>query len=76
MVARRQVDLFFHAANDVGGKNDIYRVSAEGGTPMPVSADRFTNEFQGRPLPMVDGRVRRARQWRFAMVAPWPQPSG
>jgi Tol biopolymer transport system component/C-terminal processing protease CtpA/Prc len=42
---------FSNTGNDVGGKNDIYRVSASGGTPMPVSADRFTNEFQGAPAP-------------------------
>src|ERR1700733_13562832 len=42
---------FSTGSHDVGRKNDIYRVSAEGGTPMPVSADRFTNEFQGAPAP-------------------------
>lgn len=42
---------FSSGAHDVGGKNDIYRVSSDGGTPMPVSADRFTNEFQGAPSP-------------------------
>src|ERR1700678_2452824 len=42
---------FSSGAHDVGGKNDIYRVSADGGTPLPVSADRFTNEFQGAPAP-------------------------
>ncbi|MGP8247816.1 MAG: S41 family peptidase [Bryobacteraceae bacterium] len=42
---------FSNPTNDVGRKNDIYRVSAEGGTPMPVSADRFTNEFQAAPAP-------------------------
>jgi Tol biopolymer transport system component/C-terminal processing protease CtpA/Prc len=42
---------FSSGAHDVGRKNDIYRVSAEGGTPMPVSADRFTNEFQAAPAP-------------------------
>ena len=42
---------FSNGTNDVGRKNDIYRVSAEGGTPMPVSADRFTNEFQAAPAP-------------------------
>ena len=42
---------FSNGTNDVGRKNDIYRVSAEGGTPMAVSADRFTNEFQGAPSP-------------------------
>src|ERR1035438_6526142 len=40
-----------NSTNDVGRKNDIYRVSSEGGTPMPVTADRFTNEFQGAPSP-------------------------
>jgi Tol biopolymer transport system component/C-terminal processing protease CtpA/Prc len=42
---------FSNTGNDVGGKNDIYRVSIEGGTPMAVSADRFTNEFQAAPAP-------------------------
>jgi Tol biopolymer transport system component/C-terminal processing protease CtpA/Prc len=42
---------FSNGTNDVGRKNDIYRVSAGGGTPMPVSADRFTNEFQAAPSP-------------------------
>jgi tricorn protease len=42
---------FSTGSHDVGRKNDIYRVSADGGTPMPVSADRFTNEFQAAPAP-------------------------
>src|SRR5215469_9326367 len=42
---------FSNPTNDVGRKNDLYRVSVEGGTPMPVSADRFTNEFQSAPSP-------------------------
>ena len=42
---------FSNGTQDVGNKNDLYRVSAEGGTPMPVSADRFTNEFQATPAP-------------------------
>lgn len=42
---------FSNAGHDVGRKNDVYRVSAEGGTPMPVSADRFTNEFEAAPAP-------------------------
>jgi len=42
---------FSSGSHDVGRKNDIYRVSATGGTPMPVSADRFTNEFQAAPAP-------------------------
>ena len=35
--------------------NDIYRVSASGGTPMQVSADRYTTEFQ--PTPLADGSM-------------------
>ena len=46
---------FSNATNDVGRKNDLYRVGIEGGTPMPVSADRFTNEFQAAPSP--DGKT-------------------
>src|SRR5580658_6802497 len=42
---------FSTGSHDVGRKNDLYRVSADGGTPMPVSADRFTNEFQAAPAP-------------------------
>jgi len=42
---------FSNGTRDVGRKNDIYRVSVDGGTPMPVSADRFTNEFQAAPAP-------------------------
>jgi len=42
---------FSNSTHDVGRKNDIFRVSSEGGTPMPVSADRFTNEYQGAPSP-------------------------
>ena len=52
MVARRALAVLLkRQTNDVGRKNDIYRVSSEGGTPMPVTADRFTNEFQGAPSP-------------------------
>jgi tricorn protease len=42
---------FSNASHDVGGKNDLYRVNSEGGTPMPVSADRFTNEYESAPSP-------------------------
>ncbi len=42
---------FSNGTHDVGRKNDLYRVSVDGGTPMPVSADRFTNEFQAAPAP-------------------------
>ena len=46
---------FSSTSRDIGGLNDLYRVSANGGTPMPVSADRYTNEFFGAPSP--DGKT-------------------
>ena len=46
---------FSSTSRDVGGLNDLYRVSVNGGTPMPVSADRYTNEFFSAPSP--DGKT-------------------
>jgi tricorn protease len=42
---------FSSAAHDVGGNTDVYRVRAGGGTPMPVSADRYAAEFMAAPSP-------------------------
>jgi Tol biopolymer transport system component len=42
---------FFSNSQDISGMNDIFRVSAEGGTPMPVSADRYATEFFSAPSP-------------------------
>ena len=42
---------FSNGSHDVARKNDLFRVSVEGGTPMAVSADRYTNEFQAAPAP-------------------------
>ncbi|HYL63335.1 MAG TPA: S41 family peptidase [Candidatus Methylomirabilis sp.] len=42
---------FSSTSHDISGMNDIYRVSATGGTPMPVSADVYANEFFGAPSP-------------------------
>jgi Tol biopolymer transport system component len=48
--------LYFSSnARDIAGMNDIYRVAATGGTPMQVSADRYTTEFQAAPL--ADGSI-------------------
>jgi len=41
---------FSSSAREIAG-NDIYRVRASGGMPMPVTADRFTNEFAAAPSP-------------------------
>ncbi|HEY9402480.1 MAG TPA: S41 family peptidase [Pyrinomonadaceae bacterium] len=42
---------FSSTSRDISGMNDIFRVSPEGGTPMQVSADRYTNEFFSAPSP-------------------------
>ncbi len=42
---------FSSSSHDIAGMNDIYRVAVEGGTPMPVSADRYVNEYFAAPAP-------------------------
>src|SRR2546421_2395547 len=42
---------FSSTSRDIAGMNDLFRVSAEGGTPMQVSADRYTNEYFSAPAP-------------------------
>ncbi|PZU06242.1 S41 family peptidase [Sphingomonas sp.] len=42
---------FASAANDPGGTPDIYRVSAEGGTPIEVSREDYLSEYQAAPSP-------------------------
>jgi tricorn protease len=37
------------AAGDIAGMNDVYRVPADGGTPMPFSADRYASEYYAAP---------------------------
>jgi tricorn protease len=60
---------FFSNAHDLsGGMNDIYRVAAGGGTPMPVSADRYANEFFSAPSPdgsllAISARGTASGQW-------------
>jgi Tol biopolymer transport system component/C-terminal processing protease CtpA/Prc len=45
---------FSSTAQDVGGMNDVYRISAEGGMPVAVTADRFVAEYFSAPSP--DGK--------------------
>ncbi|QMV18282.1 peptidase S41 [Granulicella sp. 5B5] len=45
---------FTSSADDVGGQGDIFRVHSSGGTPLPVSAERYLNEFESAPSP--DGK--------------------
>ncbi len=42
---------FQSTSRDIAGMNDIYRVAISGGTPMPVTADRYASEFFGTPSP-------------------------
>jgi Tol biopolymer transport system component/C-terminal processing protease CtpA/Prc len=43
--------IYYTASSREIAGNDLYRVRASGGTPMLVSADRFTNEFFAAPSP-------------------------
>lgn len=42
---------FSSTSHDIAGMNDVFRVSADGGTPMEVVADRYTNEFFSQESP-------------------------
>lgn len=46
---------FSTTGHDVAGMNDVYRVPIDGGTPMPVSSDRYVSEFFAAPSP--DGKT-------------------
>ena len=39
------------SSRDISGMLDINRVSVDGGTPMPVSADRYASEYWAAPSP-------------------------
>ena len=41
-------------AHDIAGMTDVYRVKSDGGTPMPVAADRYASEFMAAPAPNGD----------------------
>lgn len=45
---------FSSTTRDIAGMNDVFRVSIDGGTPMPVTNERYTNEFFSAAAP--DGR--------------------
>lgn len=46
---------FSSSSKDIAGMNDIFRVSANGGTPMQVSSDLYASEYQSAPAP--DGSI-------------------
>lgn len=56
---------------DVSGMHDVFRVRVEGGTPMPVAADRYEGEFFAAPSPRgglmaiaTRGRMAQSQWWR------------
>ncbi len=42
---------FSSTSHDIAGMNDVFRVSPDGGTPMEVAADRYTNEYFSSAAP-------------------------
>ena len=46
-----QFVYFSSSSRDISGMNDLWRVNADGGTPMQVSADRYASEYWGAPSP-------------------------
>lgn len=48
--------IYFNSdANDIARTTDVFRVSAEGGTPLEVSRERYLSEFDSAPSP--DGKT-------------------
>jgi tricorn protease len=50
-----QYIYFSTASHDINAMRDVYRVRAQGGTPMPVSNSRYMTEFFAAPSP--DGKT-------------------
>jgi Tol biopolymer transport system component/C-terminal processing protease CtpA/Prc len=42
---------FTSSSRDISGMTDIFRVSVDGGSPMQVTADSYTNEYFSAPSP-------------------------
>ncbi|HEU5219199.1 MAG TPA: DPP IV N-terminal domain-containing protein, partial [Gemmatimonadales bacterium] len=56
------------ASRDIAGMNDVYKVRSHGGTPVPVSADRYASEFWAAAAPdgktiAITARGNSAGQW-------------
>ena len=52
---------FQSTSHELAGMFDVYRVGSDGGTPMPVSADRYTTEYFAVPAPNGDALAITAR---------------
>lgn len=61
---------FASSSLDIASMNDVFRVPVDGGTPVPVSAERYVNEFFSAPAPdgtrlaLVARGVAFAQWWR------------
>ena len=60
--------LFQSSSHDISGMLDVYRVGVDGGTPMPVAADRYTTEYFAASSPggeavAITARANAASQW-------------
>lgn len=60
---------FSTASHDLSSMNDVYRVGVDGGTPMPVAADRYATEYFASPSP--DGRAVAITARAFAGLQWW-----
>jgi tricorn protease len=59
---------FSSTSHDIAGMNDVFRVNADGGTPMEVAADRYTNEYFSQESPdrsaiALSARATASGQW-------------
>ncbi|MEJ7810522.1 MAG: LpqB family beta-propeller domain-containing protein [Gemmatimonadaceae bacterium] len=58
---------FSSSAQDISSMSDVFRVAAEGGTPMAVSGDRYASEYFATPGPdssvTITARGVSATQW-------------
>ena len=59
---------FSSTSQDIAGMNDVFRISAEGGSPMAVAADRYTNEYFSAASPdgsalAISARATASAQW-------------
>jgi len=59
---------FSSTSHDISGMNDVYRVNAAGGTPMPVAGDRYATEYFAQSAPAGDAiaitaRANAGSQW-------------
>ncbi len=60
--------LFQSGSHEISGMLDVYRVGVDGGTPMPVAADRYTTEYFAAASPggeavAITARANAGSQW-------------